>query len=105
MVKHTESDDTSERRAFGVEQAFGGFDRIFGGLPSIVWKAAIFYTVWIGLAHTVMTNTSRLEVVQLSAIAYWFGWLFLAMTVLLGVFVAFTSWLDRRQFAPAHSDN
>ena len=105
MVKNTESEDASERRTFGVEQAFGGFDRIFGGLPSIVWKAAIFYTVWIGLSHTVMTNVSSLEVVQLSAIAYWFGWLFFAMTVLLGAFVAFTSWLDRRHLTPAHSKN
>jgi hypothetical protein len=33
----------------------------------------------------------------LSAIAYWFGWLFLAMTAALGLFVLVTGSLDRRR--------
>ncbi|WP_232701676.1 hypothetical protein [Halobacterium wangiae] len=97
MIKTTEEHDAQEGRELGVEQALVVVDRVLGDATPLVWKAAIFYTLWIGLAYTAMTNAAGTAAVQLSAIAYWFGWLFLAMTIVVGVFVAVTSWLDRRR--------
>lgn len=42
-----------------------------------------------------MTSASTPAAGQISAIAFWFAWLFLAATIALGVVVTFMGLLDR----------
>jgi len=97
MAENNNNHDASEGRASGLDQAFGVLDKVFGRTSAVLWKAAVFYALWIGGAYAAMTNASQEATIQLSAIAYWFGWLFLAMTAALGLFVLVTGSLDRRR--------
>lgn len=105
MVKNTKNNNGGEQSDFGGGQAVSGIKSSVGTWFPIVWKVVLLYGVWLGLMHTVMTNATGLATRQFAAIGYWFGWLFLGMTVLLGVFLAITGWLDRRRFNIRRSRN
>jgi len=78
-------------------------DSVLGDWTPLVWKAVVFYALWIGLAYIAMTTVTGSQTAQFAAIAYWFGWLFLGMTAILGVFIAVSGWIDRMRLSSRQS--
>lgn len=92
----------SENRTVGEtgttsDGAWAVLDHHLGAWIPIAWKFAVFYAAWIGFAMLVRSQASTPEILQLAAILYWFGWLFAVVTVVIGVFVVATEWLDRHR--------
>lgn len=95
MEKPTENYGVTETDGYGLDDARAVLDRHLGSWVPVAWRVAVFYGVWITLAYVAMTNASSVEGAQIAAIGFWFGWLFLAATIALGVAVTVGGFVDR----------
>ncbi|MGB9966019.1 hypothetical protein [Halobacterium hubeiense] len=83
----------------GSGKAFAVVDRHVGAWLPLAWKLAALYAAWIGLALAARSVFVTPEVVQLAAVAYWFGWLFAVATAAGGAVVVLMTVLDQRRLA------
>lgn len=99
MAKITKNYDGSVAERSTLGDAFAVVDHYVGDLFGIAWKLGLFYGAWISLAYYAMTTASSPQAVQITAIGYWFGWLFLGATIALGILVTLLGMLDRVRLA------
>ena len=97
MTRITETRGAAEAEPVGLEKAYAVVDRHVGAWLPVAWKLAVFYAAWLGLALAARSVVGTPEALQLTAIAYWFGWLFAVVTVVVGAFVVLTSLLDQHR--------
>lgn len=95
MAKVTNNHEENVAGRSSLADAYAVVDYYVGDLFSIAWKLALFYAVWISVAYGAMTSASTAAGSQISAIGFWFGWLFLGATIALGVLVTLLGMLDR----------
>ncbi|MFB6268691.1 MAG: hypothetical protein ABEH83_02020 [Halobacterium sp.] len=95
MEKVMNNNKSSAGGRSGLGNALAALDHYVGDLYSIAWKVGLFFAVWITGSYLWMTNAATGVGVQVTAIAFWFGWLFLGATVALGVVVILMGLVDR----------
>lgn len=99
MEKVTKNNEGSVERQSTLSKASHFVDYYVGDLLGIAWKMALFYAAWIAASYFWMTTAATPAGSQISAIAFWFAWLFLGATIALGVVVAIMGMLDRARLS------
>ncbi|MFB6073254.1 MAG: hypothetical protein ABEJ88_09830 [Halobacterium sp.] len=87
MAKLVTNSSRNETRRGSLARAVTLVNNRVQGWYTIALKLAAFYGVWIAGAYAVYSYTSVPALQQIAASFYWLGWLFVGVTVLLGVFL------------------
>lgn len=103
MASETRANEAAEPNRSTLASVARFFDRYVSGWVPLASKAAVFYAAWIAVTYYVGNTTPSEDVATLAGIAYWFGWLFAAATLVGIVVVALTEAADRARIARRHT--